>query len=304
MATKTHQPEGWLSHRERGSLLGLQVTLALATRVGRPLARYAVRLIAAWFFLFDARARRASRHWLQTVFGRPARWREVLRHFSTFAEVTLDRVFLLRGETQGFDVSSNGHHHLQQAVEAGRGALLIGAHLGSFEAMRADGERLELPLNIIGHFQHARMTNALLGRLNPGLGARVIEIDPNSVDFIFEIQNKLEKGELVATMGDRVGLNEKSLTVEFFGRPARLPSGPFILASVLKCPVFLTFGLYSEPNRYSLYCEPFADHLRLPRKDREKHLRALVQRFAHRLEDYCRQAPYNWFNFYDFWEGP
>jgi predicted LPLAT superfamily acyltransferase len=65
--------------------------------------------------------------------------------------------------------------------------------------------------------------------------------------------------------------------------------------------VLLTFGLHRPPNRYELYCEPFAEQVLLPRAQREEALREHVQRFASRLEHYCRLAPDNWFNFYDFW---
>ncbi|HIE70257.1 MAG TPA: hypothetical protein EYP98_08780 [Planctomycetes bacterium] len=106
---------------------------------------------------------------------------------------------------------------------------------------------------------------------------------------------------LVALLGDRTGLNERTVEATFMGETAHFPAGPFLLASVMKCPVYLTFGLYRSPNQYDLSCEPFAEKLHLPRKNREAGLREVVQRFADRLEHYARKAPENWFNFYDFW---
>jgi len=75
----------------------------------------------------------------------------------------------------------------------------------------------------------------------------------------------------------------------------------FALAAVLGCPVYLTFAVYSRPNRYDLYCEPFAEKLEAPRGQRSAILTASVERYAARLEHYCRMAPDNWFNFFDFW---
>ena len=63
----------------------------------------------------------------------------------------------------------------------------------------------------------------------------------------------------------------------------------------------MTFGLYHEPNRYDLYCEPFAEQIELPRGARDAATRDYVQTYAARLEHYCRLAPDNWFNFYDYW---
>jgi predicted LPLAT superfamily acyltransferase len=108
---------------------------------------------------------------------------------------------------------------------------------------------------------------------------------------------------MVALLADRVGLNDKHVVVDFLGKPARFPTGPFLLAALLKRPVYLVFGLYFEPNRYELFCEPFAEELTLPRKDRAGALKDVVQRYATRLEHYARLAPDNWFNFYDVWQS-
>lgn len=294
----------WLNTAERGTILGIRIVFFMATVFGRAPTRLLVRGIALWYALLDRPSRKASREWFLVINGTPPSWRMIYGHILRFAQTALDRIFLLRGKTSVFRVTRTGRHHLDQAQEAGKGAVLLGAHLGSFEAMRAGADKDDVPVNILGHFENARMVNALFERLNPQVAARVIHIESNSVDFIFKVQQRIEAGEFVAILGDRTGLNEKTVAVEFFGRPARFPVGPFLLASILKCPVLLTFGLYREPNRYDLHCEPFADRLELPRKNRQAILREHVQRFALRLEDYCRKAPDNWFNFYDFWEHP
>lgn len=299
----TQQPETWLSRGERGSVLGIRLFYWVATAFGRGPTRVLVRLIALWYTLFSSSVAKASRDWLTVALERPARRRDVYLHVLHFAQTAADRLFLIQGKTSGFATTRTGKHHLERVVAEKTGVILLGAHVGSFEAMRADSTSFRFPLTILGHFDNAKMVNTLLSRLDPEAAARVIHISAQSVDFIFSVRQVLERGELLGTMGDRVGLNEKSVVVTFFGRPARFPTGPFVLASVLKCPVFLTFGLYSEPNRYDLFCEPLSERVVLSRKTRERDLQALVQLYASRLEDYCRRAPFNWFNFYDFWAG-
>lgn len=296
--------ETWLSQAERGSVLGIRVFYAFATALGRGPTRLLVALLALWYALFSTNVTRASRQWLTLALGRPVLWRDVYRHVRFFAQTAADRMFLVQGKTTAFETTRTGHEHLEAAVAAKTGAILLGAHVGSFEAMRAGSTNTNLPLTILGHFENAKMINALLSRLDPQAAARVIHISAHSVDFIFAVQRILEQGELLGTMGDRVGLNEKSAIVTFFGRPARFPTGPFVLASVLKCPVFLTLGLYREPRCYDLHCEPLVERVRLSRKNRDQDLQALVQLYATRLEHYCRQSPFNWFNFYDFWALP
>jgi predicted LPLAT superfamily acyltransferase len=89
--------------------------------------------------------------------------------------------------------------------------------------------------------------------------------------------------------------------VEFLGGRIRLPTGPYVMAAVLGCPMYLTFGLHTAPDRYDLYCEPFAERVILPRRDRDEAIRQYAQRYADRLADHCEKAPLNWFNFYDYW---
>jgi predicted LPLAT superfamily acyltransferase len=295
--------DAWLTTAERGTVAGIMTVFWLATVFGRFPARLLVRGIALWYAVFDRPARTASRQWLRVLHGTEPPWSAVYRHILRFAQTALDRIFLVQGKTRPFEITRTGLHHLHEARRQGRGAILLGAHLGSFEAMRAGAEEDDVPLNIVGHFENARMINALLERLSPDRAAKVIHIGSGSVDFIFQVQRAVEAGEFVAILGDRTGLHEKSVTAQFFGRPAAFPTGPFTLAAVLGCPVLLTFGLYREPNRYDLHCEPFAERVRLPRKTRQASLEALVQRFAERLETYCRRAPDNWFNFFDFWDA-
>ena len=293
--------DAWLTTAERGTMLGIMAVFWLATVFGRLPARILVRGIALWYTAFDRPARESSRRWYRVLQGSDPSWVIIYRHILRFAQTALDRIFLVQGKTKHFEVTRTGLEHLQAARREGRGAILLGAHLGSFEAMRTGADEDDVPLNIVGHFENARMINALLERLNPRSAARVIHIGSGSVDFIFQVQKAVAAGEFVAILGDRTGLHEKSVTAQFFGRPARFPTGPFTLAAVLGCPLLLTFGLYREPNRYDLHCEPFADRVVLPRKTRQASLEAIVQQFADRLEHYCRLAPDNWFNFFDFW---
>lgn len=293
---------GWLTQRERGTRLGIRLVVWIATALGRRVARQLARAIALYYVLFDPTTRRASRLWLERAHGRVARWSQVYGHVLRFTRVSIDRVFLVTGQTRYFQFERTGQHHLQELARTKRGAVLIGAHLGSFEAMRASASDEALPLNIVGHFENARMINALLAELNPGAAARVLHVGDDPVGFALQVRERLDAGELVALLADRVGLGDRRVSVPFFGQEASFPSGPFLLAALMKSPVYLVFGLYDEPDTYRLYCEPFAESLVLPRAQREAALQEIVARYAGRLEAYCRRAPDNWFNFYDFWQ--
>jgi predicted LPLAT superfamily acyltransferase len=146
------------------------------------------------------------------------------------------------------------------------------------------------------------MINAALTKLNPLSSARLIARG-DGVEFMLRIREKLRQGDRVAILADRVAPGERVAEVDFLGAKARFPTGPYLLAALLKCPVYLTFGLYRAPNRYDLFCEPFEEEIQLPREARDEALHAYAQKFATRLEHYVRLAPDNWFNFYDFWSA-
>jgi predicted LPLAT superfamily acyltransferase len=302
-ARETKADSTWLSQGERGALLGIHLVFMLATALGRAPMRQFMRVLALWYFAFDKHARASSRAFLERVQTRPVRALDVYRHILRFSRVTLDRIFLLLGQRKTFVVQRTGHHYLEALTRARQGAVLLGAHLGSFEAMRAGAAHERLPLNIVGHFENARMINALIERLDPAKSARVLHVGKDPIGFAMNVSERLANGELVAILADRVGLNDKQVEVDFLGAKAAFPTGPFLLASLLKCPVYLVFGLYFEPNRYELFCEPFAERIELPRAARAQALAAVVQRYATRLEHYVRLAPDNWFNFYDFWNA-
>ena len=293
----------WQDVAEKGSVVGIRFLVGLATTLGRRVTRAVLHLVAAWYVAFHPAVRRASRDYLVRLRGRASPG-DVYRHVLCFARVTLDRVFLARGVIEPFAFSYEGEQYLRAVPSTGRGALVILAHLGSFEVLRASGELRALPISFLGYFRGARMINAALRALNPKLDARLIPIRPEDPTFVLDVEERIAAGGIVATMGDRVGHDGKAVVVPFLGAPAAFPTGPYLLAAAIGCPVYLAFGLYEEPNRYALHCERFAERVVLPRAGRAEALAAYAARYGARLEHYCRLAPDNWFNFFPFWRSP
>jgi predicted LPLAT superfamily acyltransferase len=292
----------WLEQRERGSVLAMKSAVRMMLAGGHAFGRLLLYPICAYFFAFSARARAASRDYLARVLGRPARLREVARHYLTFARTLQDRVYFLADRTSEFEIELHGIEQAKEVVARGRGCLLVGAHLGSFELMRVLGSREhKLPVNVLLYPDNASKIDSVVTELCPELRGRVIPL--GRPDTLLRVQECLERGEIVGMLGDRTLKADKTIRCDFLGAPAHFPQGPLLLAAILKAPVVLFFGIYLGGRRYAIHFEPFADALEISRHDRTAQLTPWIERYAARVEHYCRQAPYNWFNFYDFWRA-
>lgn len=294
--------QSWKSSAERGTVLGIRFVLWLATAFGRGPARLFVRILALYYTLASGTVRRTTRDFLRRV-GEEPTFGRVHTQILRFSQVTLDALFFVRGKLSYFEITQNGTEHLMRLRRAKAGAILLGAHVGSMYAMRAKSGEANLPLYAVVYTKHAERINTVLREVSPESHAQLLQMG-EGIDFMLRIKELVEGGALVALLGDRVGSDGRAVEVEFFGEKARFPAGPYILASMLKCPVYLTFGLYRDPCTYDLYCEPFAERIELPRKRRQEALQEYAQRYASRLEHFVRKAPDNWFNFFDFWEIP
>jgi predicted LPLAT superfamily acyltransferase len=290
----------WLEQRERGSLLAMKSAVRLMLAGGHAFGRLLLYPICAYFFASSRRARAASRDYLARVLGRAPRLPDVAHHYLTFARTLQDRVYFLAGRTSEFEIELHGIEEAKQIVARGKGCILLGAHIGSFELMRVLGNfEHKLPVNVLLYPDNASKLGAVVTELRPELRPRVIPL--GRPDTLLRVQECLERGEIVGMLGDRTLKSDKTVRCDFLGAPAHFPLGPLLLASILKAPVVLFFGLYLGGRRYAIHWEPFADSLDIGRGERAAQLQPWVARYAARVEHYCRAAPYNWFNFYDFW---
>jgi len=296
----------WVQQRERGNRFVVRLMGWIAVAFGRRIARGVLHPITAYYLLFATQARRQSARYLERALGRPPTLADRYRHVFTFAAAVLDRVYLARGRLQDFDLRLEGAPLMDELVEQGRGALLIGAHLGSFEALHAVGaSRPKLRVAMAMYPDNARMIHETLQAIAPDFHLDIIPIGrPSST---LAVRDWLDTGGLVGMLGDRVLAGERSRTglveLPLLGQAARFSDGPFRLALLLKRRLVFMVGLYRGGNRYDVRFEPLADFSALPAgaQARDNLLRDAMQAYVQRLESLCREAPYNWFNFYDFW---
>jgi predicted LPLAT superfamily acyltransferase len=218
----------------------------------------------------------------------------------SFATTIHDRVYLINQQFELFNISLEGESLLLAQADSGRGALLMGAHMGSFEVMHSLGRRrggLEVAMAM--YEENARKINATLAAINPQAVTDIVPL--GRIDAMLNIAERLDRGAFVGVLGDRTLGGEPVHPVTLLGERAYLPTGPMRAAAILRCPVFFMAGLYRGANNYHVVFERVADFSSTPAGSREFAVRSAIERYAAVLDRYCRSDPYNWFNFYDFW---
>jgi predicted LPLAT superfamily acyltransferase len=292
----------WAGAPERGSAILLRMMIFVSLRLGRPLARAILYAIAAYFFAFAPGARRGSREYLRRVLGHEASAGECFRHVFAFASTILDRLYFMRARYELFDISIEGEPLMEEMLARGHGAFLLGAHLGSFELMSAVGRRrpgLSVAMAMYAH--NVNRVATFLRAASPGCAPEIIAL--GRVNAMLRIRDCLDQGKFVGMLADRSIGEAAPLTVSFLGRPALFPSGPMRVAAALGRPVIFMTGLYRGGNHYHVVFRQIEDFSQRTAGGREVAVREAVTRYVALLEEYCRSDPYNWFNFYDFWQG-
>jgi predicted LPLAT superfamily acyltransferase len=290
----------WVRRPERSNRTMLRVMTWISLRLGRAPARFVLAGISLYFLIFAPAAKAASRAYLRRALNREPGFADLFRHFHSFASTIHDRVFLLNARFDLFRVEVHGEDVVKQMLAAGRGAFLMGAHMGSFEVARAYGRRQPgLRVAMVMYKENARKINAALAAINPAAVQDIIPL--GKLDSMLRVQACLDEGMVLGVLGDRTLSGDPSLRVPFLGEDAEFPIGPMRLAAMLKRPVVFMSGLYLGGNRYALHFEQLADFSDLERPDRDEAVEAAVVAYAACLERHCRATPYNWFNFFDFW---
>lgn len=313
-----HRARHWAKQEEVKGLWGMRLMLRVWQLLGRNAFTALLWPVIGVYWLTARPARRASQQWIARVKRQlaqrqmpvPARLNSFF-HFMRFGNAMLDKVAGWRGELElNRDVVFAPGAREALDLDAPQGKLLLASHLGDVEACRAlaqlDGSKA---ITALVFNDNAQRFKQIMQEMAPEAGVNLMSVTDIGPETAIAIQQKLDRGEWVAIVGDRIAVTPQRggdwrvIWSEFMGQPAPFPQGPFILASILRCPVVLIYAL-RQHDALTIHCEPFADPLLLPRGERQQALQQAVDRYAQRLEHYALQSPLDWFNFFDFWQLP
>ncbi len=303
----------WANAAERGSVGALRFGVWVHRTLGRRSMEVFLWGVSIYFLLFAREVRRASRQYLEHLWASPegrVALREapnfvtITRHIHSFAVSLYDRMVVWGGALEDFEIEHDGSGEIFEFAANRRGALLLGAHLGSFELLWFLSRKYDLPINVVVFYKNSERINAFFDALDSDVHIRAIGIDPTSVQAAFQIKACIDRGEIVVVLADRPepSENTRSSRVTFLGAPASFPLGPFLLAGVLECPVFIALCVRTGTSQYRTVLKPLRAGVRIPRQEREKRAQELLEQFVGNLESYCHQFPLEWFNFFEFWD--
>jgi predicted LPLAT superfamily acyltransferase len=299
-------PINWAQQKERSNRWALTLMRWVAVRAGRRVARWALPPIALYFLITHGKARRACASYWQRVLGHPASVWQLYGHMHHFAATVLDRVYFLQNQFHEFDITATGAEEIDALIASGCGAFMVGAHLGSFEALRAIGEKRGMRVAMLMFEDNARLINATLAAIAPNAQLRTIAL--GRLGAMLSVRQWLDLGGVAGLLGDRTlpdpSKRSRTQTLPFLGAPAQFSDGPFRLAAMLRRPIIFTTGLYLGEHRYELRFAKIADFSAAAIDSpagQEARIQEALRNYVSLLESLCRESPRNWFNFFDFW---
>ena len=290
----------WSEKKERSNPATLRLICWIALHTSRFVARLFLYPITLYFYLTSAQVRSASQNYLRRIAGLTGNPWQVAKHIFCFSATILDRVYFLTDQFHRFEIKIHGIEHIEAQRASGKGCILLGAHLGSFELLRALAVQNKMPFKILMYQDHNAMITKIFNSLNPEIAKSVINLANDNA--MLEMNERLNAGDMVGMLGDRYIEKDKRLNCQLLGDTVEFPAGPMTLATITKVPVIFFCGVYCGKNKYEIYIEKITEATQLSRGKRDDYVRKTTQKYVELIEYYLKKYPYNWFNFYDFWQ--
>lgn len=263
-------------------------------------------VIVFFFTIFNARGRKASSYYFRHLGRKDSRLKVFLRtfrHFYEFGQVLLDRTYITLVKENPFLtlLYGNMEEYREYMENHPEGLIIMGAHAGNFEYAASTTRKFSRKVYLLMLKIHDEKLKTFLDSLHRKRSYEVIDLaDPISAAQL-SVQ-KLDEGGVVCIMGDR-DLMKKSTQAEFLGQEVKIPIGSFHIAALSEAPVFFTFCMRDKGMTYHLYFfGPYQIKDCKNASERLEKASELAREYTRRLEEVVRKHPYQWFNFYDYWE--
>jgi predicted LPLAT superfamily acyltransferase len=317
-------PLHWSQHKEKAAgYWHIKLMLVLFRLFPVIILRVLAFPVGFFYFLFSKKARTESKRFLQKAAPFVTRHSTAhkcrspfgpLRHIVSFSLNLVEKLQSWGGKFQFKNIhfQNDDIDELIQELENGQGVFLITSHLGNIELLRGlasfnrTGVSRKTPITAVIDMKVNEKFSRMLKELNPQSSFDIInaaEIGPHTAVMLEE---KLAAGGMVTIAGDRTAAGGKNLIIPFLGEDAPFSPGIFYLAALMKAPVYCVFALrhrdLSLKPEYDMHVHKSRLSLECSRKERFNQSALLARSFAALVESYCKETPFQWYNFYDFWQ--
>ena len=306
----------WAQEPERLGLWGMRIMIWVYKLLGMWAFTLLLYPVIAVFYCTAKSQRAASAQFLSLVRKRRRalgmtdfRDPSVFKHFYNFGLTLLDKVASWQGDIKlGHEAVFAPRTEQVLSFPQDQGRLLLVSHLGDIELCRALVATGKIrPVTALVFHENAQRFTAIMQAFAPNSTLNLIALKDFGPELMIDLKERLERGELIAIAADRLAVPQANsathrvLEVDFLGQKAPLAQGPFILATLLKCPVMAMFALREGKQRV-IYAHELRSEVKVTRAERQAFIQALAQDFAQLLEQHALTHPYDWFNFFDFWQ--
>lgn len=298
----------WSDLKEKGGMLPLTLMLWFYRIGGRVLCRIILYFVIMWYWLFSNLARQASLEYLnklhqfageQSPFSQAPTFVQTYTHLMQFGECILDKIEGWLGNIPDQKLNLHGHEVFRTHYQ--KGAIIMVSHFGNVELLRAIKSEHTQKINVLVYQKHATKFNEFLKKINDKADVHLISVDELGIETAVLLEEKLAQGEWIIVAADRVPVQSQRVqTVNFLGEDAHWPQGAWILANLLKAPLLAVF-CYRQQDQFDVHIHLLAEKVELPRGNRLAAMQMITRQYVALLEQHCIRAPYQWFNFYHFW---
>lgn len=222
----------------------------------------------------------------------------IYAHFFVFAQTIVDKVAIRYGFSHKFKYTFENADEAIALMSTPQGAIFLGAHIGSWEVGSHIFSKYDKTMNILMVDAEYQRIKNVIEKSGESPGYKIIPINEDSIEAILRVKKALADGEILGIQGDRYIDEKRKKEVEFLGRKADFPEGPFLMASKLRTPVVIYFAM-REKMSYNFIFKYVDNKEGLSAKDYQE---KIFNEYLKLLEEIVKRYPQQWFNFYSFWK--
>lgn len=285
------------SGKSRGGRFGYQFFVYTIRLLGVRCAYCFLAFIVIYFIPFAPKATRAIWRYnrQQRGLGVFASIKELYCHYYLFGQTLIDKIAMRGGLAERYRYEFDNYTRFLEILNSGQGVVMIGAHIGCWEAGAGFFGTYGKKINIVMlDAEHQQIKDVLEENANEQNNYSIIALNQNIIDAMLQMKVALNNGEYICFNGDRYIGADNTAEVEFMGSKALFPRGLFQIAAKCRVPVVFYYSM-REPNcTYRFIFEE-------PQLERKITPESLLEQYAKSLERIVAKYPRQWFNFYDFW---